>query len=495
MADAFFEIVILGTDLPGLAFGALCAKEGYTVLVVGQDARPATYNVGNALMFRSIPLFYGFQSSLVLRSFFRDIGLIAEMRNRPQKLDPFLQVVTPGLRFELSERTAGNREELERAFGGAAAELERFLSSSGRDAKEMDDFLEGLPLVPAHGFFARRRLSKYIAKHDVYLDSMQPMVFPSELRFSSPVTSLLLYLSRLHGKPFSPFAVRRLVQHVMGGFFEFPQGIDGMKRLFTDRIIANGGAYWPERSTEQILLKGKKQVEAVVVHRPRRTVGMRLLVGNCPHRPLLSLIPQEQQNPQFHGAMKAMIPAACNYVLNLAVKPDLIPESMGRHLLLSMYPKQETGGPNVLRVYCRFPDAHETDTPATLVVTCRIPTRELPLEKSQFDDLNQRIINSLEWVLPFLREKLILVHSPYIAADRETGEERLDPTEVQETYDEPFEGCLEFSALPARTCYKNFLLLGDNYLGGLGLEGSFMAARQAFAWTREKIVLKQILRK
>ena len=400
MADAFFDIVIVGTDLPGLAFGALCAKEGYTVLVVGQDARPATYSVGNALMYRSLPLFYGFQSSLVMRSFFRDIGLIAEMRNRPQKLDPFLQVVTPGARFELSERSPSNLEELERAFGAAASELDRFLTSACREAKEMDEFLEGLPLIPVDGFFGRRRLKKYMSKHDVYFDAMQPMVFPSELRFASPVTSLLLSLSRLHGKPLSPFVIRRLLQHVMGGFYEFPQGVDGMKRLFTDRIIANGGAYWPERSTEQILLKGKKQVESIVVHRPRRTVGLRLLVGNCPHRPLLALVPQEQQNAQFHGAMKAMTPVACNYILNLAVKPDLIPESMGRHMLLSMLPKQETGGPNVLRVFCRMPDVHETDTPATLVVSCRIPAREIPLEKEHFDRLNQQIIHSLEWVLP-----------------------------------------------------------------------------------------------
>jgi hypothetical protein len=495
MPDAFFDIVIVGTNISGLAYGALCAKQGYTVLVVGQDARPATYTAGDATMFRTNPLFYGFASSGVLHSFFRDIGMLAEMRNRPTKVDPLLQVVVPGARFDLSERPQATMEELERVFPGSAREIEQFLRAATRDAKEMDDFLEGLPPLPVSGFFARRRLRRYVEKSTVYADAMQPLAFPAELRFASPLTSQLLFLSRLHTRPLSPFAVRRLLQHLAGGFFEFPQGIDGMKRLLTDRILANGGAYWPERSVDQIVLKGRKQVESVVVHRPRRSVGVRMLVGNCSPRLFFSLVPQEQQNPQFHGLIKALQPAWYNYVVNFAVQPDLIPSSLARNVLLSLYPKQETGGPNVLWLHTRMPEGYEAETPATLVVTTRIEAKDLPLEQSQFAALNERITQALEWVLPFLREKLIKIHTPYVALDRDTGEERLDPGEVQELYDLPFDGCLELSAIPCQTCYKNVLMLGDHYLGGLGLEGSILGARQAFAWTQDKVILKQILRK
>ena len=495
MADAFFDIVIVGTNLSGLAYGALCAKQGYTVLVVGQDARPATYSVGDALMFRVNPLFTGFSTSAVLKSFFRDIGMIAEMRNRPVKLDPAVQFISPGVRFDLTDRAGGLSEELVREFPGGAREMEQFLRAATRDARPMDEFLEGLPLVPAKGFFARRRLNKHLRNHVVFGDAEQPLAYPSDLRFSSSLTALLLYMSRLHTRPVSPFALRRLMQHMMGGFFQFPQGVDGMKRLLTDRILSNGGAFWPERSVEQILLKGKKVAESVVVHRPRRSVGVRLLVGNCPPRPFFSLVPQEAQNPQFHGTLKSLQPSAYNYVVNFAVEPDLLPETLATNWLLAMHPKQETSGPNVLWVYTHRPDPHEPEGPATLSVTCRIPAKELPLQGSQFEQLNERIIHSLEWVLPFFREKLLKVHTPYIAEDRDTEQAKLDPTEVQEIYDEPWEGCLELSALPCHTFYKNILMLGDQYLGALGLEGSIMGARQAFAWTTDNIVLKQILRK
>jgi len=495
MPEAFYDIVVVGTGISGLAYGALCAKQGYTVLVVGQDARPATWTAGPAVLFRRLPIFYGFNTSLSVRSFFRDIGLIAEMRNRPQKLEPNLQIVTPGVRVTLSEHFEAVQEELRRAFPDSSNELEKFLRSVPRDSKEMDEFLDELPMLPPDGFWARYKLKRYIARHVGFALAMEPVLFPSEMRFSSPLTSLLLFMTRVHSKPLSPFAVRRMLQHLMGGFFEFPQGIDGLKRLFTERIVANGGAYWPERSVEQVLLKGKKKVESVAVVRPRRAVGCRMLVANCPARTLLSLIPQEQQNPTFHGAIKAIKPALYNYVVNFAVRPDVLPEGMGRNVMLSMYPKQAMSGPGVLWVYTRRPEPHETDGLATLAVQCRLDTRELPLEKPGFDALNERILHSLEWVVPFVRDKLVQVQTPYLAVERDTEQERLDPAEVQEVYDTPYPGTLELSALPGLSKYKNLLLLGEHYLGALGLEGEILAARQAFAWTRERIVLKQVLEK
>ena len=145
MPDAFFDIVVVGTNISGLAYGALCAKHGYTVLVVGQDARPSTYTTGSALMFRSNPFFHGFSSSSVLHGFFRDIGMLAEMRNRPEKIDPILQVITPGARFDLSARPEATVEEFRRVFPDAAAELEQFLRSatflrnSRKNRKSSDD--------------------------------------------------------------------------------------------------------------------------------------------------------------------------------------------------------------------------------------------------------------------------------------------------------------------------------------------------------------------
>jgi hypothetical protein len=285
-----------------------------------------------------------------------------------------------------------------------------------------------------------------------------------------------------------------MLQHVTGGFFEFPQGVDGMKRLFTERVLSNGGAYWPERVASQVLMK-KKAADSIVVQRPRRTVGFRLLIGNCGPRHFLSLVPQEQQDVRFHGNVKALKPAYYNYVVNFAVQPDVIPEQMARNMVISMLPKQEVGGPNTLWVYTQLPEDPEGDRPATLVASARLEASRLPLDRAGFDQLNQSILHTLEWVLPFLREKLVKTHTPYLTIDRETNEEKLDPTELQEIYDSPLDGSLDLAAIPVCTGYRNMLLLGDHAMGALGFEGSIISARQAFAWTVKNVVLKKIIKK
>ena len=494
MPEAFFDIVIVGTNLPGLAYGALAAKRGYTVLVLGQDGRPATYTHGNNNLYRQIPLFYGFDSSSAVRGFFRDIGLIAEMRNKPNKLDPHVQLITPGVRLDLGSRQGQLQEEFEREFPDGGDELRRFLTSIQQDAAGLDRLLCDLPMIPAQGFFAKRRLKKYLSQDSTFEDATQPIMFPSELRFASPLAAMVLFLSRLHARPMPAVAVRRLIQHLLAGFYEFPQGIDGLKRLLTDRIIANGGAFWPERYVEQVVLRGKKVVE-VSIQRPRRHAGVRLLVANSRVKPFFSLIPPEKQHAGYHTFIKSLQPAYYNYMVNFVVRTDLLPESMARNAIICLHPRQETSGPNVLWVYTEKTEEKAPDDPTTLAVACRVPADELPLEGSGFDELNRRILHSLEWALPFIREKLIEIYTPYVTVDRDTGTSRLDPGEVQEVFADPAHESLELTSVPCQTAYKNLLVLGDHYLGALGLEGAVIAARQAYNWTCDNVVLKQILSK
>jgi phytoene dehydrogenase-like protein len=493
MADASFDIIIAGTSLPGLAYAALAAKQGYTVAIVGHDAKPAQYTVGEHQLNRTVPLIYGFNTSTAVRTFFRDIGLLAEMRNKPASLDPYLQVVTPGSRFDLSERQEQNRQELQREFADSLKDIDRFFKTVAADAPEIDAFVAGLPMVPPKGLWDRFKFRGFLKKHPVAAGTQTPVTLPPELKFSTPENAMLQFLSRLHSDSPSPLVMRRMLQHIHAGFFEFPQGIDGLKRLFTDRVVANGGAFWPERTVEQILVKRKRVIE-VAVQRPRRTSLVRLVVCNCPPRAFFPLIPQERQDSRYHSFVKSLQPATFNYVVNFVVRSDLLPESMGRNVVLAMDPRQEATGANVLWIYVE-PRPELPESPVTLTVTARLAPKDLPLEGPDFDALNERILCSLEWLLPFIREKLLRVHTPYATVDRETERVRLNPSEVQEVYRDPVPGSLDLTAVGCRTAYKNILVLGDHYLGALGFEGSILAAQQAFAWTCKNVVLKKILRK
>lgn len=494
MPDASFDIVVIGNELAGLVLASLCSRAGYTVLLVGHEGRPSSYTHEGATVHRQIPLFSGLDTSPAVKEVFRDVGLVAELRNRPRRLDPHFSVVTTHHRFDITQRPEQVEAELNREFGNQALEIQQFLTSLDTRSSGLGEALQGLPLLPQTGFWAKRRLRKYLAKSQAWQAAQTPPEFPLHLHFSSPLAALAAFHMKLAASPVTPPASHRMLLHAASGAFELSPGGDGLANLFLHRIQANGGQVWPERSVEQITVTRRKARE-VFVQRPRRVVQARAVIGACHFRSFYSLIPQEQQDPSFHSLVKSCQPSHYDYVLNVAVKPDVLPEALTQHVLLSLYPEQQHVGPNVLRLHVARPDELNPSKPAVITAVARIPATQLPLQANQFRELDERILCAIEWVVPFLRERLLWTHSPYVTLDPETGTSRLDPIELQEVFDTPDPGCLGLSSLPATSCYKNMIYVGDHYLGALGLEGQFLAAQQAFAWVRDRIRLKRFLGK
>ncbi len=493
MPDASFDIVIVGTDIGGLALGAQCARQGYTVLLIGHDGKPNQYTLDKHPMLRELPLLYGFSSSPVIRSLFRDIGLIAEMRNKPIPFTPPIQVVTPGHRYDISLDADQTQAELRREFGDDGRNIERFWRSATGLNNELGEALGDLPLLPQTGFIKKRQFAKKFEGQEVYREAQERLAFPGHLKFSAPMSAILLGMTNLQSAPLSPVSVRRLMQHFAHGLFDFPGGIDGFKRMLVDRILNNSGQYWADRRLESISIR-RNRVKELTVQRPHRTLQARVLICNTSPRNFFGLIPSEQQHQNFHGQLKALQPAYYKYVVNFVVPRRIIPQPMGRHVMVVPYPKQELVGANGIWVaVSHLPE--DPEGAAVLTVQARLPYRGLPTDVAGFDRLNGEIQHSLEWLLPFLRENLIAVDTPYVTKNPDTGEDRPDPTAHLEIYDEGFPGTLDLSPIPGKTAYKNILLLGSHYLSGLGLEGQFLGAQQAFKWIRKNIVLKQILRK
>jgi hypothetical protein len=179
----------------------------------------------------------------------------------------------------------------------------------------------------------------------------------------------------------------------------------------------------------------------------------------------------------------------------MGIPIDIIPEAMEQHTILSLYPEQQHTGPNLLRLNLARPEAPGTTKPAVVTAIARITASELPLQPEQFNDLDNRIVSALEWAIPFIRRHIIWKHSPYVTLDPDTQSPRLDPSELQEVFGTPAEGCLDLSAVPASSAYKNVIYIGEHYLGALGLEGEFLAANQAFKWVAQRIRLKRLLGK
>ena len=120
MTRAWYHIVVVGTDLAGIIFAALAARQGYRVCVIGQGDEPSRYRVDGHWFLREREVFTGVGVSPAIHRVFSELALGLEMKNRPQPLEPTIQLAMPGVRLDFSRESRILDRELEREFPGAA---------------------------------------------------------------------------------------------------------------------------------------------------------------------------------------------------------------------------------------------------------------------------------------------------------------------------------------------------------------------------------------
>ena len=492
MSTSYYDIVVVGTDLAGLVFAAQAARAGFRTLVLGHEGRPGTYPIGEAKGLRELPLMYGFETSSLLRGVFRDLGLFHEMRNRPEKEDPFFQAVTAKTWYSHPADPSLLAAELGREFRGKEKEIKGFLKRIADDNRDSEGVLDGLPPLPPRGWGGRRRLRKVLREHDAEAQLGVRLPFPDDVDYYAITSGLAAMMAPMRPKPINPFTLSRMLHHAHGGLWSFPGGVDGFKQLFVGRFTSSGGTYRPQAAVSSILLKRRLATD-IRLARGQERISFKLLVCNGSPRRFFDRIPPELQNKKIGALLATLEPAYARYVVNFVVDPELLPDAFGRHLLLITSARKDLVGTNLLWLVRGEPEpGSDPSRRVTVSAFCHIPIDQLPGVEEGFQELNREILTAIHRVAPFLSPDRVEINTPYLARNRETGKLVLDPIEVREVYDTALEGTLDLSPVPFHTVYKNILILGDAAYGSLGLEGSLLAARHAMEWAGDHVKLKKV---
>ena len=152
---AHYHVIIAGTDLPGLILGALCAKRGYRVAVLGHGGHPVVYEHAGHVMCRRVPVFYGLGSPAV-RRVFEQLSMALELRNMPRQLEPGFQVVLPTGRMDMTADEQRLRAEFEREMPGETGRIGAFYRRVAEIDARVEEVLELGLRLPPQGLRARR---------------------------------------------------------------------------------------------------------------------------------------------------------------------------------------------------------------------------------------------------------------------------------------------------------------------------------------------------
>jgi phytoene dehydrogenase-like protein len=491
---AHYQVVIVGTDLAGLVLGALCAKKGYRVLVVGQGSQGSLYEHGGYTMCRRPELVHGLASPPV-RRVFEELSLGLELRNLPKPIEPAFQVVLPRSRINASTDPRLFERELQREFPNDAKDIETFFRRVHEIDEEVEELLKLRPNLPPVGvvetFKFRRLVKRFPFLDDEWAIEDPLSIFPHGHPFRAfALAAFRFTCGMLPARPYPATFVRSITE-LFKGAWTFDQGPNTLRSLFLN-MVAAGGDVLPRGHVQQIEVQRGKATQVVL--RDKRQIGCDLLVCNTDPKRFAALIPQEQQNDEYHHTIHTLQPVYYTFVGNFVVRARAIPEAMARHVFAVADLTQPLEEDNLVHIARDLDVAVATDDREVRLVTAamRVPLNAASGGVAAAEVLLDRLQRRVEDTLPFLGEHLLARHTPWVRTGDDAGDEDVDPNELQPAYGEAIPHTLGTSPIATATGYRNILMGSDAAFAGLGTDGPYVAALNMFGQVLERVPLKSV---
>lgn len=498
MLRSSYDVVIVGTDLPALVFGALAAKKGYRILVLGHGGRDNVYEVDGFRFVRRPNLLWGFADSNPIREVFRELALAPEMRNLPRPLQPTCNLVLPRSRVEVTHLKGVLEEEIEREFPESLDLFRDF----ARRLPEVEAALEGLlkecPVLPPGSikeFFAYRRFRKAVEPllGDDGTDALAPFANAPGLRafFAAP----LALMSGLAEPWRHPLPFLRVASHLMRGLYYVEWGLDALKSLFLERIRNNSGDVRIQDHADALVVKYGR-VREVEIRARDEAIGTQLLVAGTHLPPVLDLVPDAQAKRRYRARVDRVEPSHWLVTMNVGMAREAIPEGMAQTAFVVRDPDRPFEGDNLIVVQAdpAMEPADVLDRDKTVLsASALMPAARFDGHVASLEAFGQEILATLRTLVPFLDRHMTTLSMSSVTTNVKTGEPAVDVAGMIPVYPQDLPRGLDLVTWPVRTGYKNLLFLGDASSGALGFEGAFVSAYMAFAVLKKKIPLKTVM--
>lgn len=492
MNTSYYDVVILGMRLEALVCGALLAKRGFRVLLLRQDDPPSTYTVGGLVLPRNPSSFLAAHSPVV-RRIFAELALHQLFRRRARAVDPAFQAALPHHRFDLRRADDAFSAEIAREFPEIQRPVEDFHRNVVRNSNELDRILDRKLVWPPEGFFERRELNRAITTlpYDRNGQGVDPLAeIADDHPFRVAVEATMRFATDLDTAQLPPLARVRLYDARLRGSVVFEGGDGWLTQALLEKIQTYSGDVRPRQRARAILLK-RGQVTAVRLHGSGEEIGCGFVIAACDLARLIPLVEHRSTFEELFERSGEPQTRWYRYVLNVVLNERGLPEGMARDVFFVRDPRKPLEGPNLLHVQTqdRAADAPETETRRVLTVQSLIPRRSIEERSDYVEGLRERLLASLEDLVPFLRRHLLLIDSPHdgkppfdTTVNREVaaGEEWLRAASTMESiYSYPVRSALGFCALPTRMPTRNLLLCNGQVAPGLGMEGRLLSAASA----------------
>jgi phytoene dehydrogenase-like protein len=495
-----FDVIVLGRSIGALTAAALLARRDFTVLVLGQGERAASYKLGGReLLRRAFTMLAA--TSPTWNKVVVELAQSQTWKRRIQPASPMMQILSPRRRLDVPPDTALFGREIDREYPELRRLSDELYGELARVNGAADEAFEGDAVWPPGTFWERRETNRFAAllphvRAEPDADLLAE--FPRGHAFRQIVTSSVLFATDFSALP-PPFAVARLHGAWTRGVYTLPRGEEELSEFLVDRIEAHGGrCMFGDRAAALHLRRGVSS--GVVVDGDDVPTGSSFVLSDGDGESIAALSGGEGIHKRAQREWPRITSSVGRFVVSLVVKRAGLPEPLGPEAFLlpgdrpaprprAADPSSRRSTPPVHRPVIhlqRIGKASGEDDEELIVAEMLLPDRG-PLA---LHEARSTVLSVLAQELPFLERHLVVVDSVHDGLPvwvYERGQRRLidraalkgasstpEPMVRKLEVDPP--GYLGLAGEPIRGPVERTLLVGRSVLPALGQEGQLLAA-------------------
>jgi len=487
MSESFYDAVVLGTDLSPLCCGALLAKRGFRVLVLGQDDVRPRYDVGRFSLQRH-PYVGPSARSPLMRRILAELGLSQTFRQVSSTPELPFQVAMPGHRFDLALDPAALSAELEREFPKVKRPVEDFHRLAGKVATQLDSLLERDRVWPPEKFFERQEFARACAAAGLGREGAIPdplAEFPDEHPFRTLVRAVGRLTDDIDAAQTAPLRMLHLYNNLYRRSARIDGGIGPLRELLIDRIRSHSGEVRIDERASRILVR-RGRTTGVRLYGSGDEVGAAFVAAGIDLAAVLRLLDDRSAFDDIFERVGEPQLQRYRYTLNVVLKRDGLPAGMARDVL--WIPPDETAVERGAPLYVQADPLD--DEHMQLCVETQLPAAMVERSEDYLGGVRSRMRSALRALLPFIDDHAVLFDSPHDGLppqwvgdtdddDAGAGDARRGPQTMPAIYGYPVTRALDLCALSVRTPVRHLVLSNAQVAPGLGAEGRLLSACSA----------------
>jgi phytoene dehydrogenase-like protein len=474
----FYDVIVCGGETSGLIAGALLARRGFRVMLLGHEPASAAFETGG-LTLSAMPALLPPIDDPPAARVFKELDVTAHVKRKTATSEVSFRLQLPGQRLDVTRDRALQERELGRAFGAAGGSVGGVIERLGDAARLLDPIFASAITLPPNGFWERRevgRVRSLLPKSTTDLFAPLPAEHPFRAMASLPA---------VHGTAFGahdigPIGEARAFEMARRGHHAFEGGLASLQALLLARLEMFG-ADRRERLTPAEIVVRRGRVAGVRVRPRDETIGCHHLLWAGSAATLLAALSPEALAPHKRPALARV--TGYRYGLAALVEPDALPADMPSRLLAIGDPSRALSEDNAVAITVGQPNPRDPRR-IPLWVECGVPANLVEAGASYLRSLRGRVTHVVRRLLPAFAQHMVMLGSPYdglpaerrgIPAPETTPPPSLPALPPPALFSIPTQCPIDVIGMPHATGVKNLFLVSRENLPGLGLEGDLIS--------------------